>query len=242
VWEALAALREKAYPHAGGQTLRMWAMAVDSGYLTQDVYDFCRHYAHKHVFATKGEAQSGKPVLSRPAWVDVNHHGQKIKRGVQLWHVGTDTAKERLYRRLELDVPGPGFQHFPRGLHDEYYEQLTAEKLVRRRVRGVEKREWVKVRERNEALDLKILCYAAAIYAGVQRVNWAQMRQTINPEQKDLFASSRADAAVAVEKTHEMAESAEKATPESAEKQESPAPGRLSAPKRGSSFVTGWRR
>ena len=189
VWEALAAYRDKAFPHAGGQTLRIWAMAVDSGYQTHEVYEFCRKYAHKHVFAIKGDdGKAGKPVLSRPNWVDVNHRGQKIKRGVQLWFVGTDTSKERLYRRLDLEVPGPGYQHFPRGLPDEYFEQLTSEKLVRRVVRGVEKREWIKTRERNEAFDLKIYCYAAAVYAGVQRVNWALLRQTINPEQRDLFA------------------------------------------------------
>ena len=239
VWEALATLRDKAYPHAGGQTLRMWAMAVDSGYLTQDVYDFCRHYAHKHVFATKGEAQTGKPVLSRPAWVDVNHHGKKIKRGVQLWHVGTDTAKERLYRRLELDVPGPGFQHFPRGLHDEYYEQLTAEKLVRRRVRGIEKHEWVKVRERNEALDLKILCYAAAIYAGVQRVDWAQMRQTINPEQQDLFAVRKTAATGA--QAAETSAAAQDETPDDDAVATAPAPAmRAPVPRRRGGFVKNW--
>jgi phage terminase large subunit GpA-like protein len=198
VWEDLGALRDKAYPHASGQKMRATAMAVDSGYRTQDVYDFCRRHAHRHVIATKGLSISGKPVLSRPTWVDVDHNGQKLKRGVQLWHVGTDTAKERLYKRLELTEPGPGYQHLPRWLPDEYYEQLTAEKLVRRMARGVEKHEWIKTRERNEALDLKILCYAAAIHAGLQRVNWAQLRAVYSPEQKDLFIARAAEAAAVV--------------------------------------------
>jgi lambda family phage portal protein len=191
VWAALAALREKAYPHESGHTMRALAMAVDSGYLTQDVYDFCRRYAHRHVIATKGDGAGGKPILARPAWVDVDHRGQKIKRGVQLWHVGTDTAKERLYKRLEIAEAGPGYQHLPRWLPDEYFEQLTAEKLVRRLARGIEKHEWIKMRERNEALDLKILCYAAAVHAGLQRTNWAQLRAVYSPEQRDLFVQSR---------------------------------------------------
>lgn len=190
VWEALAGLRDKAYPHAGGSTLRIAALGVDSGYSTQDVYDYCRRWAHRHVIATKGDNVSGKPVLGRPSWVDVNHRGKKIKRGVQLWFIGADTAKERLYRRLELQEPGPGYQHFPRGLPDEYFDQLTAEKLLRRTVRGLEKREWVKTRERNEALDLKVGCYAAAIYAGVQRVNWDQIEHAVNPAQRDLLAEA----------------------------------------------------
>lgn len=197
VWEELEQLRDRAYLHAGGQKLRMWAMAVDSGYLTQDVYDFCRRNAHRHIFATKGDrGEAGKPVLSNASWVDVDYRGKKIKKGVQLRHVGTDTSKERLYRRLDLEVPGPGYQHFPRALHAEYFDQLTSEKVIRRVVRGQEKREWVKTRERNEALDLKILCYAAGIYAGVQRMDWAKLRQAINPDQNDLFsAGARASAA-----------------------------------------------
>jgi len=192
VWEELEKLRDKAYPHAGGQTLRILSMAVDSGYLTQDVYDHCRRNTHRRVFATKGDdGAAGKPVLSRPNWVDVNHRGKKIKRGVQLWHIGTDTCKERLYRRLDLEIAGPGYQHFPRALHAEYFDQLTSEKVIRRMVRGQERREWVKTRERNEALDLKILCYAAATYGGLQRQNWAQLRQTLNPEQQDLFAARK---------------------------------------------------
>lgn len=198
VWDALTQLRDKAYPHAGGQTMRITAMAVDSGYLTQDVYDYCRTWSHRHVIATKGDSVGGKPVLGRPSWVDTNHRGKRIKKGVQLWHIGTDTAKERLYRRLAVERPAdwqgeplPGYQHFPRGLHDEYFEQLTSEKLVRRRVRGVEKHEWIKVRERNEALDLKILCYAAAIYSGLQRVNWDLLERAINPTQRDLFSPPR---------------------------------------------------
>lgn len=244
VWEELAKLRDKAYAHAGGQTMRMLAMAVDSGYLTQDVYDFCRRYAHRHVFATKGDGSAGKPVLSRPVWVDVDHQGKKIKRGVQLWHIGTDTAKERLYRRLDLAEPGPGFHHLPRWLPEEYFEQLTAEKLIRRMARGVEKREWIKTRERNEALDLKILCYAAAIYAGVQRVNWAQLRQVFNPEQRDFFVRHTTATAAPGEATTAAGESQSAGdAPDAAQPVQTSAPPtpRPIAPRPSSNFVNRWR-
>jgi phage terminase large subunit GpA-like protein len=249
VWEQVIALREKAYPHAGGQTLRVWAMAIDSGYLTNDVYDVCRKYAHRHVFALKGDdGAAGKPVLSRPTWVDINHRGQKIKRGVQLWFLGSDTTKERLFRRLDLTEPGPGYQHFPRGLPDEYFDQLASEKLVRRPIRGGEKREWIKVRERNEAFDLKRMCYAAAIYAGLQRVNWTQLRQTINPEQRDLFAApvapesgNQAQRADAKTDQQDPAPKREEPAPAVAETQVPSAKPQKAASRRASKFVTGWR-
>ena len=200
VWEALEQIRDKGYPHAGGSTIRITAMGVDSGYLTQDVYQHCRKWANKHVIATKGASEPGKPIISAPKWIDFNHQGRKIKRGVQLIQIGTDTAKERFYARLELGVDkesgklvdrdGDGFQHFPRGLSDEYFDQITSEKLIRRTVRGRQKNEWIKTRERNEALDLKIGCYAIAVYAGLQRVPWDALEQAINPTQRDIFADA----------------------------------------------------
>lgn len=242
VWDELAKYREKAFAHAGGQTLRIVAMAVDSGYLTQDVYDFCRRHGHRHVFATKGDAGAGKTVLSSAVWVDVTHRGQKIKKGVQLRHIGTDTAKERLYRRLDLEIPGPGYQHFPRGLPDEYFDQLTAEKLIRRKARGVETRLWVKTRERNEALDLKILVYAAATYAGLQRTNWQLLRQVINPNQQDLFAGGGPPPASPDGEAQESASEPQPVAEIGASQQDAPANRRPAALPRRTNFVNGWRR
>ena len=48
-------------------------------------------------------------------------------------------------------------------LDQEYFEQLTAEKLSLVYDKGVEKRRWIKTRERNEALDCQV--YSLAAYA-----------------------------------------------------------------------------
>lgn len=211
-WAKVLAVRDKGYPHASGNTLRITAMAVDSGYLTQEVLAFCRTYTHKHIIATKGSSARGKAIMGRPSAVDVNHNGKVIKGGVQLWHVGADTAKEQVYSRISITEPGPGYMHFPRNLPDEYYQQLTAEKVIRKRVKGAEVLEWVKTRERNEALDLEVLCNAAAIYAGALRANWDMLEKVVNPAQRDIFA----DAAQAKETCSE-----EVVVPENAATQES---------------------
>lgn len=189
-WQKVLDIRDKGYPHAGGQTVRITAMAIDSGYLSHEVYDFCRKWGHKHIFACKGMPQNGKPILGRPTLQDVSHDGKVIKNGVQLWPIGTVSAKEQVYSRLDIAEPGPGYMHFPRGLPDEYFSGLTAEKMHRKRVRGAEVIEWIKTRERNEQLDLEVLCNAAAIYAGAQRANWDLIEQAINPGQRDLFAEA----------------------------------------------------
>lgn len=186
-WDRALQIRDKGYPHAGGGTLQITAMAVDSGAFTQEVYGFCRKWAHRHIFAIKGVPQNGKPILGRPTAQDVNYDGKIVKEGVQMWPIGTVSAKEQIYGRLDIAEPGPGYMHFPKSLPDSYYDGLTAEKMHRKRVKGADVIEWVKVVERNEPLDLEVYCLAAAIYAGVQRVNWDALEAAINPGQRDLF-------------------------------------------------------
>lgn len=186
-WAEVLKLRDRGWPHAGGQTVRITAMGIDSGYLTQEVYDFCRRWSHRHIIATKGAPQRGKAILGRPTPQDVNYDGKTIKDGVQLWPIGTDTAKERVYARLAITEPGPGYMHMPRGLEDAYYDGLVAEKLIRRTVKGVTINDWVKTQERNEPLDLEVGCLALAFYAGVPRANWDLIEQAIHPAQRDLL-------------------------------------------------------
>jgi phage terminase large subunit GpA-like protein len=51
--------------------------------------------------------------------------------------------------------------HFSDTLNDEYFRQLTAEKIVTRFVRGYKKRVFQKIRPRNEALDCMVYSLAA---------------------------------------------------------------------------------
>jgi phage terminase large subunit GpA-like protein len=179
--------------------LRIEAMAVDSGYRSHTVYKFVARWTARHVFAVKGQSQGGKSILGRPTLVDVNHDGQVIKAGAKLWAYGADTAKSTIYDRLLLAAPGPGFLHFPVGLPDEYYQQLTAESLVPvYDKRGYYKMQWRKDETaRNEALDLEGMCLAAAIYAGVARMEWDKLEAAIDPAQRDLFVTARKNSAPA---------------------------------------------
>jgi phage terminase large subunit GpA-like protein len=163
----------------------MTYLAVDSGYQTMTVYEHCRRHRPKGLMACKGIQAQGRPLLGKPTYQDVNRRGRSIKGGVQLWPIGVDAAKERIYRRLDLTAKtdigarGAGLMHFPSGLPDEYFAGLVSEKLIRRNLRGMEVREWVKTRERNEPLDLEVLCYAAAMRAGIARMNWAALKSSL---------------------------------------------------------------
>ncbi|MCP4626298.1 MAG: phage terminase large subunit family protein, partial [bacterium] len=162
VWMKLDALLNRPFMHASGIPLYIDTMAVDSGYLAQAVYNFCRHRPLKTI-AIKGVGVPGKPVFNRPSRVDVTWKGESIKEGCQLWTVGVDAGKAQLYSRLSMRKPGPGYYHFPIGFDDEYYIQLTAEKRVTEYKNGFPRMVWVKLRERNDVLDCEVYAYAAAL-------------------------------------------------------------------------------
>ena len=76
--------------------------------------------------------------------------------------------------------------HFPE-YNTEYFKQITAEQLVTKIVKGYPKREWKKIRDRNEALDCRIYARAAAIALGIDRWSdqkWQQIMELSNPEEK----------------------------------------------------------
>jgi phage terminase large subunit GpA-like protein len=68
----------------------------------------------------------------------------------------------------------------------EYLQQLCAEQLVTHRDRrGYAKREWQKLRERNEALDCYVYARAAAAAAGLDRFeerHWQRLEATLGSQ------------------------------------------------------------
>lgn len=193
VWTTLTERRRTPVMHASGSQMIVHACAIDTGgHHTQQVYRYVRAHSHANVLAVKGSSSRGKAVLSRPTDIDVTWRGQKIPRGVKLWLVGTDIAKGVIYGRLRQAQPGPGFIHLPKALaNTDEFEQLTAERLVTKYVKGHPRMEWVKPNgRRNEALDCAVYAYAAAIWAGVDRwseVQWKNLENKVAPVVRDLF-------------------------------------------------------
>lgn len=192
VWEDLDHLLSRPFPHASGQELHIVSAAIDSGgHHANDVYSFTRRKSPQ-AFAIKGASAPGKPILGSPSTVDLTWQGQRITNGVQLWPIGTDVAKGVIYSRLKLTEPGPGYYHFPIGVDDSYFIQLTAEKIVTKYVKGFPRMEWVKTGPRNEALDAEVYCYAAALRAGISRIDFSEFdrsltRPTGQQQQPDRF-------------------------------------------------------
>ncbi len=91
--------------------------------------------------------------------------------------VGVDTLKDAILSRLKLDQG----VHFADTLDQEFFDQLTAEKVVTRYRKGFPVREWVKQRPRNEALDCLVYAWAAQI---VLNPDWNTIKQSKTKKQE----------------------------------------------------------
>jgi len=223
-WAALTEWRRLPFKHEAGATVHLTASAVDSGgHHTDMVYRYAKRHATEHVLAVKGSSQPSRPILAKPTQVEVNHRGQRIPGGAQLWLVGTDTAKHLLHGRLQVQQAGPGFVHFSSQLPGYVFEQITAERIVPRYLKGHIKREWVKPNgKRNEALDCAVYAIAAAWYAGIPRhteFHWARYESRIR--QPDLLVSPLETEPENNDNTHAPEEAQ---TQEAAATQQQPAP------------------
>lgn len=189
-WAALTEYRRTPILHASGRPAPLLATMIDTGgHHTQAVYSYARAHQHAGVCGVKGSSQSGKTVLGKPTEQDINWRGQRHKRGVKLWPIGTDTAKAEIYGRLRIAEPGPGFVHLSKHLPADVFDQLTAERMVTRYVKGHARLEWVKPPgRRNEALDCAVYALAGAHMKQIDRWregDWAKWERRV--QSADLF-------------------------------------------------------
>lgn len=159
VWDRLEPVLFREWPHASGAKLALRAVAIDSGYHTEEVYRFGTKHARRNVFVTKGSSEAGASPIGQPV---------KVNKGrTKLFYVGTVALKDSLFSRLAVTARGPSYVHF--GLvEDEYFRQLTAETVHTRYVNRRPVRSYVKHYARNEALDCAVLAAAAFQIIGLR--------------------------------------------------------------------------
>lgn len=177
LWQDLDFILSQTFTHPEKGDMIVRSTCIDSGgHYTQQVYNYVKLRAGRRIFAIKGIGGEGKPIIGRPS---KNNIGK-----INLFPVGTDTAKELLFARLKIDEPGPGYCHFPLDREEEYFRMLTAEKKVLRYFKGRPKREWVKTRQRNEALDCRVYAMAALQVMGINIEAVAKQQQNSVGSQK----------------------------------------------------------
>lgn len=154
LWQELDAVLEQIFEHPLFGDMIIRASCVDSGgHYTQQVYDYSR--GRHRVLAIKGIGGEGKPMIGTPS---KNNIGK-----IPLFPVGVHTVKEVMFARLRVRNPDDaGYCHFSEDRTEEYFQQLTAEKLMTKFHKGFKKMEYVKAAgARNEALDNRVYATAA---------------------------------------------------------------------------------
>ncbi|UNJ22042.1 terminase large subunit [Microcystis phage vB_MweS-yong2] len=181
---------EREFPDAYGRTLKVDALAIDSGYRANVVYAWSRAMQRAHpitgrdvVLAVKGVEGWGTPAMGQPSLRDIDLAGRKVRQGARVWPVGTWPLKSSVYldlgksRGADMAVP-PGCCRFGGWQDEEYFRQLTAEHLEDITVRGRPAgKRWVR-RGENHFLDCRVYNMALAEYLGLSSMtenDWAAL-------------------------------------------------------------------
>lgn len=144
-------------------------MAIDAGYLSNEVYDFARN-RRRQVRATKGRLTLDKPFYATN--VDVSIHGRVIRNGVKLWHFSTDVMKSWVHSRIRPAEQSDGNQdpadhardwHLPIDISEDYCKQIIAEERVVKPSGAVV---WIRTARENHFLDCEALNYLAVRMLG----------------------------------------------------------------------------
>ncbi len=188
VWDQLSVAIGKQYPVSDNSLMPITLTCVDSGYNTKKVYDFCNKFEKNRVVPVKGASTNKTTMVTQPKQVNVTKSGKKIGSS-KVWMLGVSLLKSELYGFLKLKareengvtIYPEGYCHFPNYGMD-YFLMLTAEQLqmIKNKKTGAVTYEWVKVRDRNEALDVRNYARAAAYILGIDRFSeksWDAMRK-----------------------------------------------------------------
>jgi phage terminase large subunit GpA-like protein len=177
--EAWTALRSTITDEYHG--MRPIFSAVDAGYATDVVYDFCESMPRgSGAYPVMGDDHLAK---GRQYIKLYDVEGRKIKR----LNVNTDLMKQEIYRYLRMGEREDddnerlyGACHFPVQYGRRYFEQLTAEQRILKTVSGKQRAMWDAGERRNEALDCRVynlsMVYAFHEYirgkAKLEKLSW----------------------------------------------------------------------
>jgi phage terminase large subunit GpA-like protein len=164
-----------------GSEIGISLAAIDSGYSTDDVLDYCRRHSPSRLIAVRGVPGDAVPRIAKVQRERDAKRGTLLRYSRRFFNIGVYQFKLSLYRDLAKDSPEEkGFILFPRGLPDSYFEELVCEQRVPYKRMGVIAYRWEKPdRQANEMHDCFLYASAAAIKYGANWISdqgWAMLR------------------------------------------------------------------
>ncbi len=157
------------YPNCSGRQVGIDLTAIDGNAWTEDVWGWASRHPSSKVIMVRGGNRDASPVLEQVR-KERNAAGKPLKYSKRFYNFGASVLKMALYRNLtKRDPEEPGYISFARGLGDEYYRQLTAERRIGKKRFGVETFRWVpEPGQRNEGLDTHLQAETAANRLGLR--------------------------------------------------------------------------
>ncbi len=170
VWLRLDALKARAFNGVG-----IRATAVDSGYQTEHVYEWCRKHGAT-AYATKGRDHPSK--LFHASDVEVLRNGKKHRAGLKVWTFDHGYFKAWVHDRLGWPQDQPGAWHLPNDIDEDYCKQIVAEQRMRLPSGRVH---WVMAGRHNHYLDCEALQVFLAHVEGVRNLKPLIPNETAKP-------------------------------------------------------------
>jgi phage terminase large subunit GpA-like protein len=156
VWTRLTLELTRQFQRVDGQQLSALALAIDIHYRPLQVRDWAaRHGTRVAVLPIVGAGRLQSSLV-------VDHFNKSWRQ--RTWSISSDPAKDIIFSRLQITEPGPRYCHFPdgHGYTDQWFGQLTSERVVTRYTHGHPKRIYeLTSGTRNEALDMRVYILGA---------------------------------------------------------------------------------
>jgi phage terminase large subunit GpA-like protein len=138
-WARVEEKLKTTYQHLSGEILRIGATCVDAaGHNTDAVYDFCRDKLGEFIIPIKGTGNIAAPVIDKPTFkkeigVYVFPVGKLATHGRLFSDLGRSVSVCREHRKRESEgsqepYRAPQIIHFPRGIGDSFFSELSAPK------------------------------------------------------------------------------------------------------------------
>lgn len=151
VWDELLRIKRESLYTDSGREVKVYKGFIDmAGHRTDEVKKFVRKNGNDFIML-KGDPKEMKENDARPI---SSLKKSSVDESIIMW-VATSKAKDIIFERMLLQRNDNGFIHHNRSFDEEWFLQITAEKKIfKKNKRGFIEQTYVKIRDRNEALDL----------------------------------------------------------------------------------------
>lgn len=160
VWEMVDDLLDRQWHLENGRTMRAAVTFMDAGgNYWDDVMEQCYKRRHRHIYPIKGDNKDSGPLV---------RHTKNTGKGQNWFQLNVYVGKRAVLHNAGITEPGPRYMHFPddedKGYDEHYFRGLISEQVKLVKKKGVYVEEWVKIYNRNEALDVNN--YARCAFKG----------------------------------------------------------------------------